>query len=147
MCFYVDNYGTNLGQRQIRARKAHECDDCRGTVTPGAVYTRTAWVFDRSVYVAVTCRDCKRIRELVYEREISEGCEPYEASCPYGDYWLGEYLSERGLSYDAARDALVWTCDECDAVIPDADMVHGSLCPRCEGEGIDEEIEKAEATR
>lgn len=105
MCFVNDYDATAFRSLRPRARKPHRCDECGRVIPAGAVYVRHRGVCDGSPYSMPECLRCERIRDLIYQRELSEGCRPSEAWAPAGE--IAPYLSDRGLAYDAERDALV----------------------------------------
>ena len=105
MCFVNDYDSVSLGSTRPRAHKPHRCDECGRVIAPGDRYVRHAGVFDGRAYSMPECLRCERIRALIYEREIAEGCSPSESLCPFGE--IAPYLDDRLLAYDEARDALV----------------------------------------
>lgn len=52
-----------------RARKAHECDLCLRTITPGEIYARQFSVDGRGVWTFKDCRHCRLLdREIDCQR-------------------------------------------------------------------------------
>lgn len=43
----------------VKARKAHKCDECRGGIAAGDVYTRTAYRFEGKFHMERKCALCK----------------------------------------------------------------------------------------
>lgn len=44
-----------------RARKAHKCEECRETISPGDTYAHTAYKFDGDMDTYKTCSFCDRV--------------------------------------------------------------------------------------
>lgn len=48
-----------------RARKAHRCCECKGTISPGEVYHRANGIWDQGPDSYATCTDCETLRTEV----------------------------------------------------------------------------------
>lgn len=107
MCFLNDGDETFLAHVTPKARKPHVCGECGRAIAVGTVYDRVSWAFEGSAHSLASCPRCRRIRTLIFEREIAEGCADWEARAPYGESVLAQYLLDRDLGYDDATDALV----------------------------------------
>lgn len=54
-----------------RARKAHRCCECRGSISPGEKYTYLSGVWDGDAMVYKTCGDCSLLRSEI-QSDIGE---------------------------------------------------------------------------
>lgn len=57
-----------------KARKAHRCSDCGGTIQAGATYTYCSWVQEGDVHEFHGCASCRLVREVVRLRTITTEC-------------------------------------------------------------------------
>jgi len=48
-----------------RARKAHRCCECHGTIQPGETYHRHHGVFDGACFTCAVCVDCDALRDEI----------------------------------------------------------------------------------
>jgi len=72
-----------------RARKAHRCSDCGGTITAGETYRSLAMLFDGEWSTAKRCADCQFMVHEV-ERTFMQKC---------GGTWC-LYIGDLPLSWD-----------------------------------------------
>jgi len=74
------------------ARKIHRCGECYRDILPGEKYERYRGLYDGSWFTAITCIDCKSMRDALFcsygfekiwdvVREEYEGGRPPPASC------------------------------------------------------------------
>ncbi len=59
-----------------RARQAHRCCECRGTIEPGEHYQRFSGIWDHRPQRFKTCDDCRALREKL--AECTDGCWEFE---------------------------------------------------------------------
>ena len=65
-----------LGDKTVKARKAHRCDLCEGTIEPGTVYQRWCWVDDGMTTVKAHL-DCLAVARYCWSewQSYEEECE------------------------------------------------------------------------
>lgn len=61
-----------LREKHVKARKPHQCSDCRGAIQPGEVYLHTTGMWDGDISTFKTCKGCQGLRRLFR-------CAPYGA--------------------------------------------------------------------
>lgn len=72
MCERPDVYGREL----IRARKAHRCCECHGTIYPRDLYHRHSGLWDGAWATFKVCEDCEQIRtEILGTVDLDDGLE------------------------------------------------------------------------
>jgi len=76
------------------ARKEHRCIECRGTIAIGEKYHYASGCTDGKWWHVRSCLACERVRDLVFDYEVAEGCSETDANCPYGE--LREYVRDAG---------------------------------------------------
>jgi len=64
----ADELDTLLSRREVKARTAHVCEECRDEIRPGNVYRRESVISDGRLVVHTTCRTCSRIRDAMFTR-------------------------------------------------------------------------------
>ena len=58
----------------VKARREHNCLECRRTIPKGVLYERTAGKFDGEMYCDKVCMDCVNIREaLACGEQVASG--------------------------------------------------------------------------
>src|SRR5690242_744154 len=102
MCFYYDGYNQFTCTRQVRARKAHRCEECSTGVRRGERYERTSGKWEGDIFSFATCARCVALRKLVHEYELARGCAWEESWCPSGELTsaIADYRSEDGAWAD-----------------------------------------------
>ena len=66
------------GNEERKARKAHKCCECHGTIQPGEKYHFHHGVWDGEAHDYKVCVDCEALRaECDLDREPEE-CTPFE---------------------------------------------------------------------
>ena len=75
--------------REVRARKAHRCDECRRTIEPGETYHTEAFVFEGESQTHKTCAHCWVVRQWLIDEcggmvygEVEEDARQHAAENP-----------------------------------------------------------------
>lgn len=84
---------------QVKARKAHRCEECNDVIVPGELHMRRKVRFDGEFSSWRTCMRCEKLIEMIatFEMEV-EGCGAFEAYPPVG--YLRQALPAYGLTFD-----------------------------------------------
>lgn len=71
-----------------KARKSHECIECKGEIAPGEVYEFISGVFEGRGFSVKTCRECDSIRR----RALTESDCMIDECPDFGDLlrWMRE---------------------------------------------------------
>jgi hypothetical protein len=97
MCFDYDGYWDAFIETRPKARKAHRCGECGGTIAPGEVYHKINYVFEGTAGSQKECARCEAVRNEVSRVEQEHGCHYNESVCPFGQ--LAEAISEADDHY------------------------------------------------
>lgn len=76
--------------KQVKARKAHKCEECWRTIEPGETYHRTAGSWEGDFFTCVACAHCAALRKRV------DKVDPNYFESYFGG--LGTWIGEVGWS-------------------------------------------------
>jgi len=60
-------------ERHPKARKAHLCNECSGTIRPGEVYQYISGKWDHEFAAFKTCSACERLRSWSEDQDVRAG--------------------------------------------------------------------------
>lgn len=95
MCFTDFDAPTVSSSSRPRARKAHRCYECSGTIAVGERHECFRGLWEGHWSTIRTCSACLKDRGRIVAREIADGCAMREAFPPFGG--LHEVLHDYGL--------------------------------------------------
>ena len=97
MCFVYDRSCTAQRISWPRARKQHQCCECRETIAVGERY-RYEWqaLSDGEMWEGKLCDACVYLFALLYACERADGCQDNESWYPIGDGYMRDYARDKG---------------------------------------------------
>ena len=66
-----------IGDKTVKARKAHHCCLCEGLIEPGTVYQRWCWIYDGQMSTCTAHLDCMAVARHCWSEwgAYEEECE------------------------------------------------------------------------
>jgi len=84
-------------KKSIRARKAHTCDGCHGTIAPGHTYRKDVGCYDGDFYAVKMHQECRLLWEDIWTetKDYGDTMDPYIpeelGELDAGDPFIGRY--------------------------------------------------------
>ena len=78
------------GREKRKARKAHKCCECHGTIQPGETYQYHHGVWDNRALSFKVCDDCEALRVECDRDARSDESTPFEGLYDSVENWWGD---------------------------------------------------------
>lgn len=91
-------------QKNVKAKKFHRCDECRGWIEPGESYLNSFGIWDGSARTYKTCSDCREFADWAEEQHGDDIC--YAFGNMVTD--IGDCLHEMGDKKVVAEMSIRW---------------------------------------
>ena len=96
MCFIDGDSPSVFRQSVHRARKTHQCSDCRDEILQGERYRKSWGIWEGGHETFKTCARCVWDEWRIVQLELAEGCALGESYPPLG--CIRDVLHERGMT-------------------------------------------------